>query len=58
MKILMKIARFVDGKHLVKVFFIICDYNVIFYRIYSDNFRGKSTTYFQFLSSPLRELSH
>ena len=34
-------------------FFIICDYNIIFYRIYSDNFRGKGTTCFQILSSPL-----
>ena len=35
---------------------IICDYNFIFYRICSDNFRGKNTTYFQFLSSPVRLL--
>ena len=40
----------------LKVFFIICDYNIIFYRIYSDNFTGKSTTYFQILSSPLNVL--
>ena len=41
------------GDTWCKGFFIICDYNLLFYRIYSDNFRGKSTTYFQFLSSHL-----
>ena len=44
------------GDTWFKGFFIIYDYNFIFYRIYSDNFRGKSKTYFQFLSSPLNEL--
>ena len=44
------------GNTWFKVFFIICDYNIIFYRIYSDNFRGKSTACFQILSSPLNML--
>ena len=41
------------GNTWFKVFYIICDYNIIFCRIYLDNFRGKSTTYFQILSSAL-----
>ena len=40
------------GNTWLKSFFIICDYNIIFYRIYSDNFRGKNRTYFQIFSSP------
>ena len=44
------------GNTWLKVFFIICDYSIIFYRIYSDNFTGKGTTYFQILSSPLNVL--
>ena len=42
------------GNTWFKVFFIICDYNFIFYKICSDNFRGKSAIYFQILSSSLR----
>ena len=41
------------GNARIKVLFIICDYNFIFDRIYSGNFREKSATYFQILSSPL-----
>ena len=50
MKILMKINSFHMGNNWFKVFFI-CDY-IIFYRIYSGNFRGKSTTCCLLLVAP------